>query len=68
MVARYVRDVEVPGSNPGSPTSKSKRGTPRYPFFVPRLLDRIAFIEELEGTYGCIRTRKPETNRSSNHE
>ena len=46
MVARYVRDVEVPGSNPGSPTSKSRRGTQRYPFFVSRLLDPIAIIEE----------------------
>ena len=27
MVARYVRDVEVPGSNPGSPTRIIKRGT-----------------------------------------
>ena len=32
MVARYVRDVEVPGSNPGSPTSTLKRGTIRCPF------------------------------------
>jgi hypothetical protein len=31
MVARYVRDVEVPGSNPGSPTRIFKRGTVRCP-------------------------------------
>ena len=48
MVARYVRDVEVPGSNPGSPTSRSTRGTQRYPFLVSRLLDRIVFIEEMD--------------------
>ena len=24
MVARYVRDVEVPGSNPGSPTRENQ--------------------------------------------
>ncbi len=34
MVARYVRDVEVPGSNPGSPTSILKKGHQSVPLFL----------------------------------
>ena len=51
MVARYVRDVEVPGSNPGSPTSKSRRGTFRYPFFV----SKYGIVSHL--SKGWMRTR-----------
>ena len=39
MVARYVRDVEVPGSNPGSPTRVLKRGTVRCPSSYLKNLD-----------------------------
>ena len=54
MVARYVRDVEVPGSNPGSPTSISRRGYRTVPLFLSRSLDYAAFIEEKDKSTGLV--------------
>ncbi len=53
MVARYVRDVEVPGSNPGSPTSTIKKGTERCPSSCFRAFDLLgigAVMERIELT------------------
>ena len=49
MVARYVRDVEVPGSNPGSPTRIIKRGTIWCPSFIPNDSVRMVFGVETIG-------------------
>ena len=47
MVARYVRDVEVPGSNPGSPTRKLKKGTLRCPSSYSSRFDSHGVVEEM---------------------
>ena len=49
MVARYVRDVEVPGSNPGSPTSTlKKRGTSGCPSSFVRGFDLLGIGRVME--------------------
>ena len=59
MVARYVRDVEVPGSNPGSPTRHNKEagtfwGTGLFLFnpergsYFQRALDTICALSTLQ--------------------
>ena len=51
MVARFVRDEEVPGSNPGSPTSMIKEGTVVVPSFVS---EDFRFVWYLSGRRGRV--------------